>query len=124
MLTGGLAIWSQILGIEILIKDSTFRFLLAISSVLFVIGVIFHYAPAGRQSTCGALLAPLPSLGLFRVCRKLFARWTGRDPKDTFLRWDRGLGPDQLFNVIYFILAFLLLVLTTIGMIELRKHGW
>lgn len=122
--TGGFVIWLLILRRETLDNDKTFRMLLTISLVLFVIGAIYHFTPAGRESACGALLAPLPSLGLFRVCRKLFVRRTGREPKDTYLDWDPALAPDQLFNVIYFSLSFVLLMLTTIGMIELGKRGW
>jgi len=121
--TGGLAIWILILRRELLLRQNTFKLLLGISSVLFIIGIVCHFSKIGRDSACGALLAPLVSLGLFRLCRRVFLKRFNREPKDTYLNWDPGLGPDRIFNIVFFSIAFLILMLATIGMLELAKAG-
>ena len=122
--TGGLAAWILILRRELLDDKRTFRTLVWISSALFVIGVVLHFTNLAQRSACGALLAPLISLGLFRICRRVFVKRFSRDAKDTYLNWQGGLGPDRIFNIVYFSLSCLLLMACTIGMVELAKAGW
>lgn len=122
--TGGFVIWTFIFKRELLIRNKSFMPILGISVVLFLVGVVFHSAGAYRNSFCGALLSPLISLGLFRLCRVIFVRRFNREPKDTYLIWDKGLGVDRVFNIVYLSIAGLCLMLVTIGNLELAKAGW
>ena len=121
---GGLAIWVLILRRELLLRRNTFKLLLGISCVLFIIGIACHFSKISRDSACGALLAPLVSLGLFSLCRRVFLKRFNREPKDTYLNWSPGLGPDRIFNIVFFSIAFLILILATVGMLELAKAGF
>jgi len=109
---------------ELLIWKESFRIILGISIALFCTGLILHFTQAERASPYGALLTPLLSLGLFRLCRKFFISRFKHEPRDTYLNWEKGFGADQIFNVVYFVSAHLLLMLTIIGMMELAKAGW
>ncbi len=121
---GGLVILIANLKMELLIEKESFKLLLGVSVVLFLVGVALHFTEAGRTSTSGALLAPLISLTLFRLCRRVFVGRYHREPKDTFLHWGDGLAADKVFNVVYFVSATWLWMLVTIGMEELAKAGW
>ena len=123
MFAGGLAIWTLIIRPELLRGGKVGRVLLAVSVVLFLVGITLHFTSTARDSASGALLSPLPSIGLFRICRNVFLKLFGREPRDTYLNWQPGLGPDRVFNIVYFSLAFLLLMLGTIGMMKLAKIG-
>jgi hypothetical protein len=121
---GGLVFAIGIFKRELLITRASFRLILGISVILFFVGMALHFTAAGRDSACGALLVPLLSLGLFRLCRRAFVRRFQREPKDTWLNWDDGLGPDKVFNIAYFVAAFWLWMLVTVLMLELAKAGW
>ena len=95
---------------ELLIRKESFRVILATSAVLFVIGLALHFSKAVGNAYYGALLSPLLSLALFRLFRKSFLRRYSREPMDIFLRWEKGLDEDRIFNIVYFILAGLLLM--------------
>jgi len=116
-------IWIFVFKRELLIRDDSFRLILAVSLVLFLVGIVLHFTDAGRRSFCGSLLSPLPSLGLFRLSRRLFLKRFEKEARDTYLIWDAGMAADRIFNIAYFSLAGLLLMLTTIGMLELAKAG-
>jgi hypothetical protein len=109
---------------ELLIQKESFKIILGISVVLFFVGLALHFTEVGRESSCGALLVPIMSLGLYCLCRKAFLRRFKREPKDTYLNWEGGLGADRLFNVVYFVSSQLLLMLSIIGAMELAKAGW
>jgi hypothetical protein len=109
---------------ELLIKGESFRLILAISLALFCAGLTLHFTDVGRYSTSGALLAPLTTLGLFRLLRKVFVKLRKREPRETFLESEPGLGPDMLFNFVYFVFSFALLMLLAVGMERLAKAGW
>lgn len=109
---------------ELLIDKVSLRRVLGVSVVLFFVGVTIHFTEGGRYSMCGALLVPLVSLELFRFYRKVFAKRVGREPKDTFLRSEAGLGADMLFNFLYFVSAMFLGMFITVSMIEMAKVGW
>ena len=109
---------------ELLIEGKTLRLVLRVSVLLFFVGVVLHFTKIGRYSMCGALVIPLVSLGLFRVYRKVFLNRLKREPKDTFLNSEAGLGADMLFNFLFFVSAMFLGLFITIGMIELAKAGW
>lgn len=109
---------------QLLISRESFRIILALSILVSVFGVIGHLTIANSCPTCGALFAPLVSLFLFRLCRRIFFKYYNREPKDTFLDWGHGLAADRLFNIVYFTLAMWLAVLTTFGLSELARMGW
>ena len=121
---GGFVIWIFIFKRELLIDEKSFRVILGISVALFIVGIMLHFTEAGRYSASGALLSPPVSLGLFRLCRKVFLRKFNREPKDTFLNWDAGLAADRVFNIVYGTLASLLGMIIAGGMLQLAKAGW
>ena len=122
--TGGFVILIVIFRRELLTEIKSYRIILGISTVLFLVGVLLHYTPVGRYYASGALLSPLLTLGLFRLFRKIFLNRFKHEPRDTFLDWETGLAADRLFNFFYFMSAFLLLMFAAIGMEELAKAGW
>lgn len=121
---GGLVFAIAIFKRELLVHKESFRIILIVSVGLFFTGLAIHFTNLGRDSTSGALLCPLISLGLYRLCHRVFFMRLRREPKDTFFNWDKGMGADRVFNIVYFVLAAWLWMLTAIGMIELAKSGW
>lgn len=121
---GGLVFAIGIFKRELLIQRRAFRIIFGVSTVLFISGVILHFNEGGRNSTCGALLSPLLSLGLFRLCRRVFLKRYQREPRDTWLDWSENMGADRVFNIVYFVSAGWLWMAITIAMLELAKRGW
>ena len=109
---------------ELLIQTDSFRAILAVSTLLFLIGIFLHSTAAGRNAPSGALLAPLMSLALYRVTRKLFLLKFRREPRDTFMDWSSGLAWDRVFNIVYFAGSAWILMAAMIGMRALAKAGW
>ena len=110
---------------ELLVQKESFRIILGVSIILFFAGLILHFTAVDRESSCGALLSPLVSLGLYRFCRSVFLICFKREPRDTFFNWwGADLFLDSVFNVVYFVTSGLLTMYIAIGMIELAKHGW
>ena len=115
-----IALWKR----ELLIQKESSRIILGVSVALFLAGLVLHFIEADRDSSSGALLTPLMSLGLYRLCRKFFIKRLKHEPMDTYLNWQSGLGADRLFNIAFFGLSFWLFLLTTIGMMKLARAGW
>jgi hypothetical protein len=109
---------------ELLIDKPSYTYILWVSVVLFVAGLILHFTESGRSSASGALLAPFLSLMLFRFFRRIFIRYFKHEPRDTFFNWQSGLAADRFFNIIYGTLSMIMTMLTAIGMKELSKLGW
>lgn len=114
-----IALWKR----EWLSQGNSLRIILGTSIALFITGLVLHFSE-DRDSSCGALLTPLFTLGLYRLFRRLFLLRVRHEPKDTYLNWGSGLAADRLFNILYFGLSFWLFVLATIGMMKLAKSGW
>lgn len=108
---------------ELLIEKESLKIILRVSVILFVLGIVIHLTHPDQNSSCGALLAPLLMIGLFRLCRKIFLRLYDWEPRDTWFIWNAGMGPDRMFNIVYSLSALFLLILVTIVMIELTKAG-
>lgn len=121
---GGFVIFIFIFKMEMLVRKESFRIILGISFLLFLIGLVLHFTEAGRSSLSGALLCPLLSLGLFRLLRRVFLRWFKHEPRDTFFNWNLGLDEDRIFNISYFAMAILLWMFVPFGMEQLAKVGW
>ena len=109
---------------ELLIDGENFQLILIISVVLCLAGLILHFTEVGRSSTSGALFNPIVSLGLFRLCRRIFLRRLKREPRDTFLDWSPGMAADRLFNIVYFVIGSLLWMIIPAGAEGLAKTGW
>jgi hypothetical protein len=121
---GGLVFAIGIFKRELLIQRWGFKIIFGVSAALFIAGLIIHFTEEGRDSTCGALLSPFLSLGLFRLCRRVFLKRYQREPKDSWLDWSEGMGADRVFNIIYFVTAGWLWMALTIAMLELGRAGW
>lgn len=113
---GGLVFAIGIFRRELLVQKETFRIILGVSVALFLAGLIIHFATPGRYPGSGALLSPLLSLGLFRLCRRVFLKRLKREPRDTWLNWDQGMGADRMFNILYFVSAGWLWILVAVIM--------
>jgi hypothetical protein len=109
---------------ELLLEKESFKLLLSISIILFLVGLVLHFIERGKYSASGALLSPLMSLGLYRLCRRLFLKSLGREPKDTFMDWTPGMAEDRFFNVVYFTVALVLTMLIASVMGKLAEAGW
>jgi hypothetical protein len=109
---------------EWLIQKQTFRVIMLISFIMFAVGLILHFTTVGRATPSGALLAPLLTLGFFRISLRIFLRRLQHEPKDTYLNWKAGLGADRIFNIVFFTVAGWLLLCSIIGMDALAKAGW
>jgi hypothetical protein len=122
-LVGGLVIGIAHFKMELLIRGESFKVILGISVVLFLACPALILAGVCRSLPCGALLSPLISLGLFRLCRKIFLSRVKREPVDTFLDWRAGLAADRIFNVVFFVSASWLWILTALAAKLLAKLG-
>jgi hypothetical protein len=102
---GGLVFVIGIFKRELLVQANSFRIILAITVALFLIGLVLHFAYSGLYPGSGALLSPLVSLVLYRLSRNIFMATYEREPLDTWLNWSKGMGPDRIFNILYFVTA-------------------
>ena len=109
---------------ELLVETRSSGFILAISLVSLIFGIGVLFCCGGRFPAVGALIAPLPSFGLYRLLRHLFVACTKREPRDTWNDWSPGMAADRLFNIVYFTAAFILPMLFTVGVKELARRGW
>jgi hypothetical protein len=109
---------------DLLIQQRSFRVILAVAVVLFLVGVALHFTRAGMNIKSAALVDPLISLGLFRRYRRLFIRRYTREPRDTFLDWTPGMSADRAFNIAFAASAFCLSVLIAYAMVSLARAGW
>ena len=121
ILTGGFVIGIFILRRELLVRQRTFRAILAVSWILFLVGIAFHFANPRLYPSYGALTAPILTLGLFRFCRGVFVRRFKHEPRDTLLNAEPGLAADMVFTFAYFVLAMLLLIILSVGMEKLAQ---
>jgi len=108
---------------DLLIQKRSFRMILGVSITLFLAGLLLHFTSAW-DSSCGALLTPLFSVVVFRICRRGFLRRYKQEPKDTWLNWTENMGAHRLFNIVYFGSSLLFELLAMGGMMKLAKVGW
>ncbi len=109
---------------ELLIKDSSFKVILATSSAVFLLGLTLHFTPEAFEWGAGALLAPLLTLAYFRLCRRLFLTRVKREPIDTAFNWTPGLVKDRAFAFAYFFGGILIICASMFVMYRLAKAGW
>lgn len=121
---GGFVFFVALLKRELLVEDGSFKVIRGVSVALFLAGVILHFLTIGRETPSGALLASLISLYFFRIARILFVKRFHREPIDTFLIWSKGLAPDRLFNITFFILVAFIWMSSAILTNELTKVGF
>ena len=109
---GGFVILIALFKRELLVQVPSSKVILLISTILFCIGVILQFTEVGKGTLSGFLLCPLITLLQYWLSRNLFLKWVGREPKDTaFVYSGEGIGKDRLFNLLYFIPAFWLMML-------------
>src|SRR5437660_3307125 len=71
---GMFVIFIAFLNRDLLARRRTFVLILVISIVLFLTGIVLHFIERDSDSSSGALLTPLVTLALYRLCRRLFLR--------------------------------------------------
>ena len=113
---GGLIFVIGIFKRDLLVQKESFLIIVGVSLLLFLAGLMIHFTNPGRYPGSGALLAPLLSLGLFRLCRRVFLVSLKREPRDTWLNWDEGMGADRVFNIVFFVSAGWLWILVAVMM--------
>lgn len=123
ILVGGLVIGIAHLKMDLLIRKDSYRIILGVSVVLFLLCPVLILTGTFRHPVCGALLSPLMSLGLFRVGRRVFLAHVGREPIDTFFNWREGPTADRIFNIVYFVLATWLWLFTPLAAKQLVNLG-
>jgi hypothetical protein len=109
---------------EILVRKDSFRIVLVSSIALFLEALLIHFVEKDPNSSSGALLVPLLSLGLYRLCYRFFFRWFKHDPRDTYLNWSPGLAADRVFNIVYFGISTSLVLLAVAVMMKLSRAGF
>jgi hypothetical protein len=122
-LVGGFVLGVFIIKRELLTRRDSFRLILGASVLMFLAGLTLHFTAPEWAPACGALLAPLPSLGLFRLLHHYFLKRYKREPVDTWLNWSTGDGADRLFNVAYGVLAAWIWIFTAVIMDTLTGTG-
>lgn len=110
---GGFVIAVALFRRDLLFRPETFKIILGISAVLFTAGLVLILIKRAKSNMEGALLSPMVSIGLFWTMHKLFRLWLKRNPEDTYMNWKSGLGPDRVFNIVYFTSAFICWALVT-----------
>jgi len=108
----------------LLTEVASFKVVLAISATVFLVGLVLHFTAEASRSPIGALLAPLPTLGFFRLLRRLFLRTVHREPIDTAFNWTPGLVKDRVFAFVFAFGSVLIIAATTVGMEYLAKRSW
>jgi hypothetical protein len=108
---------------DLLIREKTFKPIALLCGVEFLVGAVLHFTPESHSAS-GALLAPLPTFGYFRLCLKQFLRIVHREPVDVAYNWSPGLFKDRVFAFSFLIGAFLILGVAVFGLEKLAKLGW
>ena len=121
---GALVIIVALFKREILIQEENFEIILILCVLLFVAGLVLHFANIGRTHPVGALLTPLLTLGQYRLFRRIFVKQFQREPRDTSINWGKGIFWDRLFNLAYFIPATWLLMILLFASQRLAEAGW
>jgi hypothetical protein len=107
-----------------LVEEDSYKLVRGISVIAFLAGLALLFLDRARFSGTGVLCAPLLTLLMFRLCRKIFLRMFKREPKDTFMNWKAGLAADRLFNIAYFTLTTFVLIFSVVIENELDNIGW
>lgn len=89
--------------IDWLIRRESYRIALGLSIALFIIGITVHYTNSNQFSASRALFAPLVSILIFRLLRKLFVMRLKREPQNAAYNSQSGLLWDRLFAMLYWI---------------------
>ena len=112
---GGFVIIIALYKRELLCEPSSFKIILGISIMVSLVGAVLTFTRSHENIMADALFGPPFSAGLFWAMRKLFIRRFQREPRDTFLNWQGGMAADRLFNVVYFPLATIGIILVPAG---------
>jgi hypothetical protein len=125
--TGWLVLAIVLFDRRLLIYHGSRKIILTISLTMFVIAVLLpvfmRVFLRDKPVLYPSLMNPLVLVGLFLLMRKLFVRWKDREPIDTFHNWQKGLGADRWFNIVYFTLGPILMFLLYIGA-DLTGYKW
>ncbi len=88
-----------------LFNKKYFEYILAINTLLFVLGFVIHLKYAA------ALKIPLLHQLSFLLLTAIFRKIYHRNPKDTYHSMDWKLLPDGIFNLIFVILLAVFVIL-------------
>src|SRR5262245_33617477 len=106
IVVGGFVIFTALMKRELLTQKESFKIILLLSIILFLVGLVdvtLYLVERERYFVSGFLFCPLITLAQYRLSRRMFFKYVGREPKDTAFIWSgNDLGKDRLFNVLYF----------------------
>ena len=105
--------------LEALIQETSFRIIAALCGLEFVAAIVWHLTEHG-PSAAAAMLAPLPTLIYFRLCRMVFVRVVRREPINVAHNWTPGLAKDRIFAFVFMAGAVSMLL----AAIQLAQLGW
>ena len=109
---------------SLLVRKRSFSIILGVSIMLFLAAIVLHLTESAWDSFSGALLTPLFSVVVFRICRRCFLKRYKQEPKDTWFNWAENMGAHRVFNIVYFGSSILFELLAMGGMMKLAKLGW
>ncbi|MCI0660734.1 MAG: hypothetical protein L0220_06645 [Acidobacteria bacterium] len=125
IVVGGFVIYTALMKRELLTQKESFRIILLLSIIMFLVGLVdvtFYLVGRERYFVSGFLFCPLITLAQYRLSHRMFLKYVGREPKDTTFIWSgKNLGKDRLFNVLYFVTAFWLVILVAGGIERLVR---
>lgn len=90
---------------KLLVHQKFSNILWVICLVFFVLGLLLEKKGIKGSE---ALKIPMIQYALYRFFRHRFYKLYKREPKDTFWTMEKGVWKDAVFNVIFWLLAFLL----------------
>jgi len=108
---------------DLLIGEKTFKIVAVVCAVEFLAGVVLHFTPEAHSAS-GGLLAPLPTLGYFRVCLVQFRKLMHREPVDVAYNWSSGLFMDRVFAFVFLGGAIPILFGAMFVLEKLTNAGW
>jgi len=127
-IVGSFVIFTSLMKRELLAQKESFRIILLLSIILFLMGLVdvtLYLVGRERYFVSGFLFCPLITLAQYRLSRRIFLKYVGREPKDTAFIWSgKDLGKDRLFNVLYFVTASWLVILVAGGIERMVAIGW
>lgn len=103
---------------DLFIRPKAFRVILLICLIMLALAYILPQFDTFKKTPINVFKLPIITLLLYRIARGLFKKAFNREPKDTFwmIHWEKGIGKDTVFNVVFFLICAIIL-----GLLVTRK---
>ncbi|HEX2867537.1 MAG TPA: hypothetical protein VHO03_10875 [Ignavibacteriales bacterium] len=113
VLLGTFGLWIFGIKRELFIRPKSFKLILIISIVLFIMAYVLPVFDAFKNKPVNILKLPILALFLYRILRAFFRKMNDREPKDTFWvmhTWE-GIWADTVFNISFWLIHGILFML-------------